>query len=780
MLAMPLVFIASPAGAAVDECTWTGAVNGDMSNGGNWTGCDNGGVPENGDSLHFPSIGITTFTFNNDLAIILDDIRVDNSNMSFSGNMLELSGTLEAFSSPTFSSLVRFTNNSGQTGLNVQGNPTFSGGVDMNITAPGFMRIFTTSSTWNLPEITGSAPLISFAGNPGLPLEVFNTPTTAQTYTGDIYVDTAAMNCQSASNCLGNSANTINITSGFATQGLSSLRLNATALSIANPIILDDNGSNEPPRIEANDDATITGTIDLSSDAVIYADNGVALLVNGAVNMGSNTITYSGVGSQIVHNGIISGTGNVIVDGYVQLINTNTYSGTTTITTDGYAVAYSTNSLGTTAGDTTISDDGTLLFNPLAPITTAENINTAGTIGLFSATDNVTLSGNITLTGNTKFELGFPGSSSDMEIEGPISGTGDLTFVAALAAGNFRFSGTSVNNYVGDTNITGTTLIALKSGAGTSIPGDINVAATATNASTLLVSGNGAQIADDSIINLTNNGANPATFESDDPGEVIGTITGNGHIESDGPGEGFTIGGGNTSGTFTGSFDNEDGEIVKTGTGTWTLSEATFPGGPANPFTITINDGSVVWGGNLAGMPVTVASGGTLKGTGTAGATTVDSGGTLSTGTSPGCLTLASLSLTAGSTFTEEIDGTTACTGYDQTTVTGTAALGNATLSVASTATPSVGTVFTILTAGSITGTFDGLADGATLVANNVTYRINYTGTAVTLTVIDTSTTTIGALPITGFGFSIFAIVITSLLGAGALALRLSRRRNVA
>src|SRR6187402_2016960 len=41
--------------AAADTCTWTGATNGNWSTGTNWTGCDNSGVPENGDTLVFPA-----------------------------------------------------------------------------------------------------------------------------------------------------------------------------------------------------------------------------------------------------------------------------------------------------------------------------------------------------------------------------------------------------------------------------------------------------------------------------------------------------------------------------------------------------------------------------------------------------------------------------------------------------------------------------------------------------------------------------------------------------
>jgi autotransporter-associated beta strand protein len=46
--------------AAADTCTWTGSSSGNWASAANWGGCDNGNVPESGDSLIFP--GNTPFT----------------------------------------------------------------------------------------------------------------------------------------------------------------------------------------------------------------------------------------------------------------------------------------------------------------------------------------------------------------------------------------------------------------------------------------------------------------------------------------------------------------------------------------------------------------------------------------------------------------------------------------------------------------------------------------------------------------------------------------------
>ena len=135
--------------------------------------------------------------------------------------------------------------------------------------------------------------------------------------------------------------------------------------------------------------------------------------------------------------------------------------------------------------------------------------------------------------------------------------------------------------------------------------------------------------------------------------------------------------------------------------------------------------------GSIA-SPVTVNSGGTLGGTGTVGNTvTVDSGGTIAPGTSPGILNTGTLTLTAGSTLTVEINGTTVGTQYDQVNVTGGVDLGDATLNVLLGFTPSAGQTFTIIAndlADAVAGTFSGLPEGSIFTAGAGRFSISYVG----------------------------------------------------
>jgi autotransporter-associated beta strand protein len=154
----------------------------------------------------------------------------------------------------------------------------------------------------------------------------------------------------------------------------------------------------------------------------------------------------------------------------------------------------------------------------------------------------------------------------------------------------------------------------------------------------------------------------------------------------------------------------------------------------------TVESGTLLIDGSTANSAVTVDNGGTLGGTGTAGLVTVESGGTFAPG-DPSTFTVAGLTLNSGATFGEEIGGSAPGTGgaggYDQTVVEsgGTISLGGATLDVSlvNGFAPSVGETFTIIdneTGNAVSGTFDGLAQGAVFEADGTWFQIAYDGGA--------------------------------------------------
>ncbi len=191
---------------------------------------------------------------------------------------------------------------------------------------------------------------------------------------------------------------------------------------------------------------------------------------------------------------------------------------------------------------------------------------------------------------------------------------------------------------------------------------------------------------------------------------------------------------------------------------------------------LNISSGDYVADGSNP-VAVTVATGGTLKGTGTVGNVTVNSGGAVAPGLSPGCLTTSNLTYVSGSTYIVEIDGATVCTQYDQTQVTGAIDLGNATLDIQrlSTYTPADGTVFIIIdnTGESdgaplaVTGTFNGLAEGATTTVDGIVYTVSYVGGDGNDVVLSATTVT---APNTGFGSETANYIFIALFTAATAA----------
>ncbi len=141
------------------------------------------------------------------------------------------------------------------------------------------------------------------------------------------------------------------------------------------------------------------------------------------------------------------------------------------------------------------------------------------------------------------------------------------------------------------------------------------------------------------------------------------------------------------------------GSLTKIGSGTLTLSGSNgYIGGTQ------VNGGTLVVDGAI--FDTTVNAGGTLGGNGSVGNTTINAGGTLSPGSSIGLLTVqGSLVFTAASSYMVEIAPTNA----DRVNVTGTAALGGATVNASFAAGSYVNRQYTILHAeGGITGRFAG------------------------------------------------------------------------
>jgi hypothetical protein len=109
-----------------------------------------------------------------------------------------------------------------------------------------------------------------------------------------------------------------------------------------------------------------------------------------------------------------------------------------------------------------------------------------------------------------------------------------------------------------------------------------------------------------------------------------------------------------------------DGGLTLGGNGRLTLSGSNSYTGPT-----AVNTGTLAVNGIIGSGTVSVAAAAWLQGTGTIGGA-VNVQGTLSPGTSPGVITLGSLTLGGSSTSLIEITGTVRGSGYDGVNITGT------------------------------------------------------------------------------------------------------------
>ena len=171
-------------------------------------------------------------------------------------------------------------------------------------------------------------------------------------------------------------------------------------------------------------------------------------------------------------------------------------------------------------------------------------------------------------------------------------------------------------------------------------------------------------------------------------------------------------------------------------------------------------------------------NGGTLKGTGTVGVITMASG-SVAPGQSPGCLSSGNLNYIGGS-LDIELAGTTVCTEYDQQTVTGTVSLGSDLTTLNTTLLnsykPALNSTYTIISndaSDAVTGTFKGLAEGATFQVSGYTFSISYKGgdgndVVLTTTAVPATATA----PDTGIGSitsNPIVVIISMLLCGGTL-----------
>jgi len=679
------------------SCSWNGSTSGNWATAANWNaGCSGvGGIPGNGDTLTFPSVSQTTM-INNISGLTVDSLifgPVSVVSYSLNGNSLTITSkiTVNTSSSANIANII-----SGTTVVKDGGGTlTFSGGSTNTIDTffyvnDGIVYFNKTSSALavncNLVvgDDVGAARTAQFILNSDEQISNSNNVT----INGDGYVDQNGYSETIFDLIINNdgqldthdgdlSVHSLNFDGGKIDTGTG-------ALSLTSDIRVDNGG--------VQSGVTITGSrLNLNAPFTfieIHSGQLSALSIDSNI-YGSGSIQFSGQAVGLFGDNS-NFSGNI-------LIGTNLNP--TLVVTD------STTGLGDTSGQTTIADGSTLDFENV-PGSVGEPIQVTGNgLGDFLGTDlgaidstlgvAADLTGNITLTGDTRFTTGEDGA---LYISGVISGNHNIT-IKGVAQDNLGIAFAGHNTFQGTVTVIDNGFYLQNGNA-------------VSDDEPLIMQG------DSKLVAITN--------------ELTGSISGSGIIAINSGAYIQAVYQDGTISTFSGEVTGE-GDFMKYGTGELILT------GMSPYFTGHLYDqeGQLTLNGNMSHANEEV-QGGIFGGTGTYGIFTSQDGII-----NPGNVGETGILNVAGTfnasnllTFVFNLNGTTAGSGYDQIITTEDITLNDPILNLTSGFTPSDGTVFTILktTGGTITGTFKDLPNFSTVNIAGKSFVISYNSDSVTLT----------------------------------------------
>jgi hypothetical protein len=380
----------------------------------------------------------------------------------------------------------------------------------------------------------------------------------------------------------------------------------------------------------------------------------------------------------------------------------------------------------TTAGNFT--NDGRLTAN------TSSTFTVTGTLSNFSSTTDTLTGGTYTVGGKLEFagadivkdaaNITIDGTGEIVNSTNSTNGLANLTTITA--AGSLTLATKANFTTVG--NLTDLGKLTVNSGSTLTVTGDLTnfnsstdtlssgtytVGGTleftganiVTNAANLTISGTAAKILGGSANGLANFENNTGSF----------TLTADANFTTAVNSGTFT-----NSGTITvtkGSTLQNGGDSYVQSAGTTTV-DGTFAAVDSG---INITGGSILGAGTLTAN-VTVGGSGTTP--------TISAGDSGKAGL---LLITGTYTQLSTGTMNSFIGGTTVGTQYSQLQVDGTATLaGTLTVALASGFTPTVGSTFTVLTAGTVTGTF---SNSTIAINSSEHFNVSYTSTGVVLTV---------------------------------------------
>ncbi len=678
-----------------------------------WSSAENwvdDAVPVEGADLEFPS-GADRLSPVNDFASNTNftNITIAGAGYSIDGNTVDLDGSLNATYGSGSSSI--------SLGIELQATQT------IDVAAGGLLELS--------GEISGTGFGITKSGSGTLRL----AGTSANIYTGTTVVSAGVLELnKTAGQDAIPGALTVNSSSTVLLSQSNQINDSAAISVLATTAKLDLNGFDDTIgglTLTGGTVQTGSGILTLNGDVATNTSTATAT-ISGQLDLGGATRTFTvpdgSAATDLTISAAISGTGAGVTKtgtGTLLFSGDNTFDGATAITAGTLTLGHA-NALGATASGTTTTSGATLdlqggLTFAAEPIT----INGGVTSGVLrSQSGSNTWTGPITLGTNNSISAA---SSAPLTISGQITDGAGTFSITKVGSGILTLSAN--NSYDGTTNSKAGTLVvthdhALGSGS----------ALVTVPSATLELSG-GISIANPITLNTTGSSGNGSLRSSSGNNSVTGGVTLNANPANIGVDSGsLTI-------STTGIAGGANG-LVKVGAGTLNINATTSYTG-----SITANNGRLNVNGAHGSSTTTVNSGATLGGSQTVGNVSVSAGGTVSPGNSPGILNTGNLSFSSGSTYSVELNGTTVGTEYDQTKVTGTVALSNATLSVSLGYGAAIGDSYTVINndgSDAVSGTFNGLAEGSTVTFGGATFQIGYAGgdgNDVVLTVTEVTST---------------------------------------
>jgi len=512
--------------------------------------------------------------------------------------------------------------------------------------------------------------------------------------------------------------------------------------------------------------ATIDGNLSSSSSG------GITFTVHdGPANpdLSVNAMISDGLGTSIEKTG----------EGLMTLHRVNTYSGATLVQAGTLTLAND-NALGATSQGTTVASGATVAFGAqvdtmLEPFTIAGS-GVGGTLGALFTGADVWVNTNIVLSGPAAIRA--EGTNSRIQVNN-VSGTGPLT---KLGSGRLVLRGNANNTYSGDTLVTEGVLDLAKPSNVASVPGHLVIGTTPvgtapsarvehrahfTIVGSVTVNAGGLWDLNGSFedwlgVNLQgcppltlNDGGDVQTgagiFVLPAGGDIVvnpgpqrfdnSTITGRigldagAHRISVGAGS-LVLGGAECNVAAAISENGGVAELEKDGSGTLRLAGTNTHRGAT-----LVSGGVLQVDGVQPQSAARIFVGGRLQGLGTVGliellgATATVTPGTTPSLLNPGSGILTCSNFNAGSVqdgvLSVKLNGTTPGTGHDQINARGTVRLTGLALQGSLGFASSIGQQFTIINndgTDTVQGTFDGLAQNASVYLGGERFTVSYTG----------------------------------------------------